>query len=745
MAIVNPQVQPTNDPDYLKLSKPIGDIPVPAYNLKGDESSKYALGAAGDAIAGVAEIGDKVMKDVILDDAHKQYDPISDQYTAQLAQARAQITNPSATMPNTDIIPTEGTASTNIPPGLASGLDKVRSIGNAAKDPKVTDTLYLGRMDAVLKNLRAQYPGYVDYVDKVSQQVTGKNIANEYRDSMVKDLNIALSGIASQRNELQKLWDQNIDVLDPSLHDKWLSGQMPDNQAWTYIHTETAKAANVKARIGELSLMTQGRAAQQDTAVDISNSIVGDMVTKSYSNMRFNGQNNTPQDVASMMQMAKSGQFSINDAQARQLGEQMDAFRLASWTKSNYELRRPRDELGGQSLANIMGPAKTNEVLDGNHKLFDEVNKAIYSKDSGTAYAHFNQAEAITNQSRYYVLSDKTIGSYMQRIAALQAIGGPLFMQEAVKQGMTNGIDKKAVPLFTDEKINSALQPDLRQGRPSTLAGALDNGQRQGVTDPKYYQSLTDIVNDITNPNATPEVKKNAATFAFDPANRGVLQKYPADYVDPVTNKPVNGRYKAFAVLTDPKITKSLHDLNDPQSWNNYKGMAQNEFMHSIVPAELNNIRDMQNNQKIALSWNSKTNRLGVMDLNTGQPPAGGVANVNNRTVNNLNWAIAHIEQIHKADGTDTNLYMQNLLAYYGFKAKQNAEVGHSNYAEEKKPDNSVQAFVLSPNGEPPKKKVFNYSDEDLLSVTPQDIPEGMSPQEFLNAAKQYYSKRRGQ
>src|SRR5574337_995993 len=195
MPTFNPQVPQANPEEFLRYSQGTHTIPV-------DKSTGILLDTAGNAISGVASLADQIVKQTISSDIQKGVDQQQSQFTGQLENT-AKSMGISTGNQGMDILPT-GDQTQNIPAGITNGLNRINSLSNGITNGagnKINDTLYSANITSIAKQLRAQYPGYRDYIDTEISKVSGMPVANAYYKNLMQDIN---SGLQNQKSLMEK-------------------------------------------------------------------------------------------------------------------------------------------------------------------------------------------------------------------------------------------------------------------------------------------------------------------------------------------------------------------------------------------------------------------------------------------------------------------------------------------------------------------------------------------------------------
>jgi hypothetical protein len=219
--LLNPQDAPTNDPNYLRYAHVV-EAPSPNVSTKiGLETAAAGLDTSLTAV-------DTSIKKGIQDATYKAVDPIRDAWTAGLEQTKASLD--SGVIP----APVQGAAGTKVsdgkgslfdanasmddtelPAGLESGLDRIRSLAEAkaAGSPRLNDTQYAKDTLSVAKQLRSTYGvGYRDYIDSEVSKASGLPVANSYAQNLLQDINHQLSQVKTAKDDVLTTAMKNLDI-----------------------------------------------------------------------------------------------------------------------------------------------------------------------------------------------------------------------------------------------------------------------------------------------------------------------------------------------------------------------------------------------------------------------------------------------------------------------------------------------------------------------------------------------------
>lgn len=168
MAEFNPQIPGSDVPNFTGVSQGTGR----------DDSFATLFGGITDAIAAGVKIKDESTQNKIREEASAGFDQTNKDFGFDPPAA---------------------------PSGMASDLDRMKSLQAAVEQGKISQVNYYGRLATLTKQLRTKYPGYEEIVDQTIQSVTGTRPANAFRDAIFGELE-SLAQDASDEVKFQRQW-----------------------------------------------------------------------------------------------------------------------------------------------------------------------------------------------------------------------------------------------------------------------------------------------------------------------------------------------------------------------------------------------------------------------------------------------------------------------------------------------------------------------------------------------------------
>jgi len=779
MAVLNPQVAPGQDkmPSFLKgYSEPISQP-------KADESGEYsgkatgiALATAGKAFEGIAELADSTVKGVIKNDVYSRVDPLTDGYIDALKELKANPTGlgPAAPATGTTEVASAGPVdimanvnSPDVPPGLAAGLKNVERLGAAQASGKPSNTEIDMKLYAQLKDLRATYPGWREYVDATMQKATGKDIANE----LVNSLRTDIAQRAAKADKETTFWQHQIvsnsgfPGSKKALEQYNATGDSNKVMEWLAFNQGQLNALALKK--AQFESQSQDEKTQITNATNYAVAAANHAATIAFANDQMLAAQGgvSAAKLSDQMYDLTVNQGKANDDVYRNLSQQYEAIKAKTYTQTAMLLNtRPKlaDGTLGKSVADIIGPEETKKIINSSvGALFEKTSEFIKDKQFGPAYTLGEAAEATQRNATFKVLKDPTVGGRVQTASVFNKLI-PQLAPDIVGSMLGAGLNTDVQPLIKEMGQQAIAQTGGYKGadgKTYTFSQSIDEmrqaGNISGTPLPgQAYKNLTGLTKVITDPTAAPEAKSNAIKYFYDPSNRDVLSKFMDDYYDDTKGRVVQGRSSAFATLTAPAVTQAIraHAASvEPTAWPKYSNWAQGEAV-GLIRNQVGTINELVKNSggSYDLSWDSKHTRLMLRDKN----------GTDNPVTQNLNMVLGNLAEIAKVEGSNVDAFVFRTLKAANFSPTKDIEgvpaqimramISSKGYKINEKgpankfaaePSNDVQSFIRNPTGsnaEPLESYQTrgvikgNLSDEQITGIQTDEIPPGMSVKDFL-------------
>lgn len=666
MAVFNPQVQPTQDPNYLNISRPISDVTA-------DKSGGMLMAAAGEALTGTVELVDRTEKDYLKDKITTDVQGLQDNYITGLKGARgAQIAGqqPAGLIPEPDPATLAGDEP-QVPAGVQQGIQRAQQLAEAriqnGGSGKANDTLYAGALYSYTKQLRTENPGYIDYIDQQIAKVSGKDPANYFMQNILQDINASATNSKSEIDKTINLGRQ------------WLGY---DEHMPAYIEAVRrglpGSVQNLEDRINTIAAdknnfdkwqrnRTQSQANIEDDLITNKDQFSKELRAKAYTLyngvVQIPGLTN-PTTIGKLVADAQEGRVSLTDAQ----WDALLPAAVAAQQRYQESAKEISDNRGySTKIPNIKD---RNDIIQNEGQIYSQIIDAIKAKDTGLMFAQQRRAQSIQSGAEVQILSDPNLGPYAKNMAAFTKFGGPNWVNTAMGNFLQKGGATNLKNFLEDEMIKAQTpDPDLRDpSKAKSLYDAIQKAKDAKIpASTKVYEDLIDNVNTINNPKAPLNVKAEVVNYVFKPKNWGVMDQFGRDFTD---NKGVfhSGKFAVYDIMTQPKITDNIWQSKDSTSWDYYKNWQEQSFK-KLFGEEVQNLVKIQGDKSmdIKINWDADHKQFIAEFPKATTNIEANYINYAQDSIKKLNRGLMNLSYMKDREGTDTNAYLADVLMGIGY------------------------------------------------------------------------------
>lgn len=555
MAKVNNAPPPTADPSYIGYSKEI-DRPI---NYKTPNKGMASLfEGIGDFVEGAAQVHDTVQKDNINDALQTGVDSIRNEAGVGVATDLASKGQSLFS----------GDGSQTLPPGASNATDEVGKLTAAYENGQLNDSYYWSRVNALVKQVRTQYPGYRDEIDKSISSIVGTNPANAARSAIQNEFEASRREQASKANRVESFEINKGEFLPPDYYDRKAKGNPYGfEETKQYVATRESNDYAVKSEKARLDLqMTRGNLSGEEAqgsatfeANQLVSTIIGD-ATRTLSD-----------DLQAKIKAGKP----LEAAELQQFQASVAALTAKANVAVNNLLNAPFGNDPSRSYASaIKDKTKLDSIRDnalGNLKATTDL---IANGQYGLANMNANMAKAMTDRDVARMLQSSDAARKMK--VAAEIAGPAVNAMLTANPGLLGDINTAISNLNLSERI---------AGEAPNLVGQLDrlkDPKKGGKVDPLAANDLiTSTVSTLTDKNMPIQAKVNTAKAAFSPENNAFLTKFS-----------VGDQRKVYQKLLSPDVTNAMIELKktDPQAFENYAVWASTNFK-TVFKAEADTVQ----------------------------------------------------------------------------------------------------------------------------------------------------------
>lgn len=693
MAPLNPPVQKTSDPSYGNfhpINVPDNIQPkgvqqnqiLPEGVKQGDRSAEFegkaqayglqgegaSMAAFGDLFKDVTQFGDflgkagvNMVKKDIENTVYEVADRERQSYTETLERIKngvgvKNVLDANAQMTDEDGNSTEAPAEIQGLPGTLEGLTAARDSG------KISGTYYQGALLSAAKDLRAKYPGFKNEIDQAFAQVTGSTPANAYIRALTSDINrMAGSQNSSRRRTesfiLQRNGYPNADqALNNFQRGLW---NEDDVMRWAAPYDQEKFNLETRARRSTDSKNTREeneRLAGQD--VDYA---IGVAVGRSADQLLGRLNMNTAEDVTKFDTLARTG--GISTQQWQKIGQDIENHIV----NLKVSINNDSDRLG--YTQKVGGKAELNKRIDAGMQTLIALRDRVYAHDTGGIYAAAQDIKAMKNDDTKALLSDNKVGPWFRQLQVQREIGGDQWVQKFNLSMLGTDVPTQYKNYFDRWTRELQTQTQYKDGvgtKVLTLNDMADDMKAKGITNKRINNNIISQIEKIADPETPDNIKANLAVSAFDPSNRGFIQR--------ITSQA--GQNAIFQRLTSEGITKEMYRLGqkNPQLWNNYVNWTSETLANELVNREINDLAAIPNTANVRIGWDSDNHRLIPVDIT---PPDVRQAQIRARggtggsdyftqvqsSVNRINSNLSNFKHVAQASGQDVDAFLLKAIA----------------------------------------------------------------------------------
>jgi hypothetical protein len=632
MAIFNPDVPDVKPEESVNASKGIS-----APNLV--STAAGAIKDAGNILKSSVEVAHTLTKQS-LDD--KMYD----QLTAIRAEEQANLDNIFQNVQGN--VSGSASAEDKPPPApVAQGIQRLNTLGNAAKaGGQLSQTHLLANYDAVLSDLRARYPGWREYIDRKSSQITGSDVANDLVRARRADINSYLTKAETGRNQIfTQLLAANKDGIKDA--DKVAMGFKAGIYSEEYALGFINKNYATKRAVEELELDAKARGLTQDALKFAAREGAVAETSQAVTNVidtRMTAIRKDPEGFQQRLEQDGPRQQFANDLAIEQQKVQSELI---------GNLRQPRKHLGGKSYWDILGPEESNKIIKEQTSFYANWVDALNKKELTTAHVYETINSGIRQKDTTAFLGHNKVGPVLRALQVLKATGGDPAVVAASSLG--DKLDASLQGAGTIESILAGTKTPLPDGRNPNIKNTLE-GVERGVSysnnpafkKPETTAEFLNIADKILSPNLPPEIKKNYVDYFFGPDGMDWM------------NKIVRERQTlAFKDKLKPELAGAIKALGE-DSFQKYKTWVETTFDQILFKPNVLELKNVQLPPNLTLTWDDQNHQF---DVKQGNMSVLYSKNLNVlRPLRNINTDIKSFVNMAQHSGEDVNTYVLKRL-----------------------------------------------------------------------------------
>lgn len=644
-----------NSPDYLNLSRGT------------DKARAIADTSMGDLFKNVAAIGDSAVKF-----AYKDIDQsIQKGLEDKINGVRSDFGVDDATkIAASGVSPTEargaasdfafdpmaaGRSSKGAPPGVAKVGNAISDLQTAYDQGKLSESYYNARLMAIVKEAKANNPGFSEEVDRHVQSITGINPANALRRSLLSDLDMAERARTAALSKDETFGNSHLGDMSPDVRMRWTQGERSPSflaEMKNDVGNTLAYSTYLTQKKNSLELDLEQNKYDQTKATQIAGLSVNAIVNKSFADAT-SGAGGLGSIQKLITQHGDKPWSPEEDATLRnQLG--------AAKTQLTLQLQA---ELASPAYSKMDAEQKAKILKDATDRI-DTMSKAVLDKDTGVLTRNANYVQAVKDADTRSVL-DKS--GWLRLNTAISGLPGGKEFINTMNMNDTGpnsyfGRGVKAVKdlegLEMGTGANTSLDKQLE--RRGELAGSHPEANSAAA-----HKDLIDSAARSFSKADNDQIALNAGKVLFGTGNASFLRHYDAA-----------SRGRMFASLFTGDASKRAIELGktNPEFLKSYSAAAMDGF-NVVFRSRLQDITGEARsaNSPLSIQWDANSGQF-VPSILPGQkesvlgPGAKNYYDQFAQTIRDVNLSLKAIEPIVKANGGDMNQALIDVLHANGWK-----------------------------------------------------------------------------
>lgn len=620
MAIFNDPVQ-HQDPNWTNISRPVPEA-------QADVSGGLALKGAGDAFGDVVKLTDQEIKRDISDESYKQVDVERDKFTQGLLATKNALDNgmvanavntasgASTGDPRGSVFDAHNEA-TDLPAGLDSGLDRMTQLTLAKRSGslKLNDTDYSGKVLAIAKQLRNQFPGYRDYIDSEVSKASGLPVANSYYQNLMLDVNRQLQAASAKKDDMGNIMKSNLKVPNMGAY---IIMRQTDPDKYSKMGGDAAvlmKISDYANMESTLDIEAKKRAASKDDLETQKNTERGNL-TRNVTNLidHFNTDNIQLSGMPALKELTGFMEdFAAHGGDTKGLAER------TAQLQAYYQMIRTRALKMSNGPDTIIGVEEAQKIVDKGLAPLKGWIDLANSKSPDLAHLSALQVEAIKNDDERDWLFNKDRGAVARQLITARSIYGEQYFPQWLAGILRNNLDANVGDVFSKEALQAVKPLEDARGQPiqRTIVDAVRDGKKKGIPDPEFNGKMVDLVTGITDPAMPQPMKDQLLKWGFSKPE--LMDELRKDYKDPNTGNWVPGKQAAFNRMTSPAMSAAIAEnaKSNPANYQMYKNWTESEFGKIFRGnlQDLNKLLEDQGDKKaMHFGWNNSAKQFVLLD-----------------------------------------------------------------------------------------------------------------------------------
>jgi hypothetical protein len=676
MAGFNPQVQKTNDPTYLGSSQgtdraslqPLASVPELSTKYvqpehKTDQSSGTLAKGLGDVGGAALTLTDQVIQQNATDTLRKGIDEIRDSFG--VAAAADQSTGIAKAVGAGGA---EGVSLAQADPNAGQPIainrlgNRIEGLTESYKQGGLSNSAYYAKLEAYVREVKAQFPGYGEIIDSKVANIVGTTPANALRSSLLNDVTALQNKVAGQNDKWTTFERSNADAIYriwPNYEAMKQDGSAPNRaQVEQAVGRIRAREATEKSQMSTLALEEKTNSVVSARAESLAIQKAADIAsTISLGTTNTMGLK-TPADFQTLLQDISSGKRGpLTPDQKAEVTSSFAILKQQYGIQYDKFANSPLNQNTTETVASKIGsPSKNSDIRARGMQNLADIEDGLVNEKYGTLVATANWNKASAEAGENSILRKDRNAALIVGSRKIYGDQGLLAMYNNSPQMVSTAIEGLRQAGWAE--INKASDGTKPQSE-GWLRQTLDMFKKESNNDGSLVKAhITDAKTQIVQPEkfADPGVSKRAVQYLFGEGNRTLIDSFG-------TKNQVN----VFNDLVSPTVTKSIGKM-DKTSQETYFNWANDGFQ-SVYNTQADNINQTADNYKINGNLTLKYNPdSAAFYYEGGRGGAAAITQAANSKLAGFNSAVNTMKDVWKAQGKDATDELYRMLPIIGIE-----------------------------------------------------------------------------
>lgn len=491
--------------------------------------------------------------------------------------------------------PLDANASVELPAAAQGMLDRAQRMERANAAGRLTPTDYNAKMEALVRQVRAEYPQFRDEIDQTVSRITGITPANALRASMLRDQNTALRQAQTAETKDLTFVRSHLENLDKGYENKSLPEQIANI-------TKNLQVKGAQDRdLAALNVKEKGDQAVSSDYTRVASGAADDIATR-----RLNAVMN-PDGKGEMELMQQWKNMSLDQIKTAVAGIGQEKVQA----QSELEQYLAKRTANGRTISENMGIDAVTKV----RSQFNERWTNYQQQFTDGNFGAINRT-ALSNRLKTESVEGKLLDDRNFAVAAAlrKSLG-----DQGMDVYLRTKDDKGEVPMIPLVKMISNVNrleaaAGTTNGRSHLPSGPMSAAndvratlKQEGITDPEvtanqYRGIIKDFVASATNDKADPTARYNLA--------KSILRDNQFFYK---TFTPGSGMAEAYSLMTSPAMTDAMWKMNQehPEVWQAWRKYTTDNFL-TVTQMGQSTLKDLTTDKDVKVTQDATTGMFRV-------------------------------------------------------------------------------------------------------------------------------------